>query len=95
MAIIDQRTFQLVKGSGNEEVTRQKQRELDFEGYLGKDLFLNTEDKEMDIMLVQMRWESKEHLMNFKKSDQHREGHKNRKPNPNILNHSMKIYSIE
>ncbi len=55
MKIIDQRTFQLVKGSGNDEVIRQKQRELDVDGYLGKDIFLNTDDKEMDLMIVQMR----------------------------------------
>ncbi len=95
MQIIDHRTFHLVKGTGAQEVKRFQLRTFEYDGYLGRELFLNTEDKEMDILIVQMRWENKDKLMAFKKSDQHIEGHKNRKPNPNVLNHSVKIFTVE
>lgn len=94
MNIIDQRTLTMVKGHGQAEIERRQQRELSFDGYIGRKFLLNTEHPDHDVVIVNMMWESKDKLMAFKKSDIHREGHKNRIPNPNILEHKMTIFQV-
>ncbi len=94
MNIIDQRTITMVKGHGLAEIEKRQQSELTFDGYIGRKFLLNTEHAEYDVVIINMMWESKEKLMAFKKSDLHREGHKNRKPNPNVLEHKMTIFQV-
>lgn len=95
MRIVDQRTIKIVKGKHQEEVERFNSRVLEFDGFIKRELLLNIDNPEYDLLLVQMHWESKDKLLAFKKSDLHREGHKNRQPNPNIIEHKMQLFTLE
>lgn len=94
MIIIDQRTLKIVKNEAQPVIDRFKSRQLEIDGFISTELFLNTQHQDYDVLVVQMKWESREKLMTFKQSDAHREGHKNAKPNPNILERKMLVFDV-
>lgn len=47
-----------------------------------------------DLVFIEIYWETYEDYLNFKKSDVHQKAHRDRVPNPNILSHTSKHYSV-
>lgn len=96
MCYVEVKQFELVKGTGRAFADKFFETTVvrGVEGFKDLKVGLNDASSKVDIVIITMIWESEEALLTFKRGNIHKELHRNRKPNPNLVKHSSTRYEI-
>lgn len=94
------RTIEVEKGYSDQVVSRFSEESPmhEMDGLIDVSVMVNKKSKEIDEVVVIIRWESQEAWKNWEKSDAHIAGHRNRQgqqPPSYILNTTVNLYDAQ
>ncbi|AGN23684.1 antibiotic biosynthesis monooxygenase [Erysipelothrix rhusiopathiae] len=96
MKYVEVKHFEMKKGTGRDFAENFYNRTVvkDFPGFVSIRVGLNESCHSYDCVDVSFVWENEDAYTNFKRSDLHKEIHRTRKPNPNMIKHSSYRYDM-
>ena len=95
---IETKVFKVETGTGEELIERFSKRGIIVEqpGFIELMVMKKVRRADYDEITLMIRWESQEDYTNWKRSDAHQSGHKQKKERPShILDVTMETYRVE